>query len=50
MNLFSYVDKYGGKPFSEEPFNEVDNAIFDAYELSKEERDFILNDRRVNRE
>lgn len=28
MNLFSYVDKYGNSTFDEEPFNEVDNAIF----------------------
>lgn len=28
MNFFSYIDKYGNSTFEEEPFNEVDNAIF----------------------
>ena len=28
MNFFSYVDKYGICSFEDEPFNEVDNAIF----------------------
>ena len=28
---------------------DVNNAIFDAYQLTTEERNFILNDRRVNR-
>ena len=29
--------------------NDVDNAVFDAYKLSETEREFILSDRRVNR-
>ena len=28
---------------------DVDNAIFDAYLLTEDERNFIINDRRVNR-
>ena len=28
MNLFSYIDKYGGYTFSEKEFNDLDNAIF----------------------
>ena len=46
----SLTDIIYKRTINETTDSEVDNAIFDAYELSKEERDFILNDRRVNRE
>ena len=45
----SLTDIIYKRTINEATDTDVDNAIFDAYQLTTEERNFIQNDRRVNR-